>query len=137
MLGGICWFCHWGWPKPIRDIYDRAEKEIDDILDRLDRYRGMAAFGKWEGTPPTGESALEYGPAHCTWSDENFDSVDWEIGHCSDPEFSDWHPDVLAIVKRSLEELKALPEELKVSPKGYDGEHPENYPPTHGVEMVK
>jgi len=21
---GICWYCHWGWAKPVADIYDEA-----------------------------------------------------------------------------------------------------------------
>ena len=46
-----CWWCHWGWPKPIADIYD-------DCVERL---------GGDEGP-------LLWGPAHVVWADEN-----WEL----------------------------------------------------------
>jgi hypothetical protein len=107
----ICWFCHWGWPKPIAEIYQRAVRDLN------------------------GDSGpLHFGPAHIVWEDENFDSARWCLdrfddyrGDCTDSE--------LAIVERSLVELNALPRSAwDVVPADYDGRHPENYPPT--VEMV-
>jgi hypothetical protein len=50
---GICWFCYWGWPKPVADIYLKA-------LAKLDGY----------------DSPLHFGPAHIIWDDENFDRAD-------------------------------------------------------------
>lgn len=49
----ICWYCHWGWAKPVADIYEKAV----DLLD--------------------GDSSpLEFGPAHVVWSDENFEMAE-------------------------------------------------------------
>ena len=45
---GLCYYCHWGWPKPIADIYDK--------------YLEIA-----------GSSAMHFGPAHVVWEDENFE----------------------------------------------------------------
>lgn len=61
MLGGLCWYCHWGWPKPVADIY----QEFKEIV---------------------GEDALHWGPAHVVWEDENFDdhSIDFCIGACGE-----------------------------------------------------
>ena len=57
-----CWYCYWGWPRPIRDIYDAAAEEF---------------LGD--------ETALLYGPAHVVWADE-----DWMLAqHCLD-HFDEW-----------------------------------------------
>ena len=47
---GMCWWCHWGWPKPIHDIYDKALAALDGD-----------------------ESPLLYGPAHVVWVHEIWD----------------------------------------------------------------
>lgn len=108
----ICWYCYWGWSKPVREIYDK--------------YEAIA-----------GESAMEYGPAHIVWSDENFDrsSVQWCLDHFD--EYRGDHTDeALSAVRKSLEELLLLSDEvLGPEPADYDGEHPEKYPPL--VEMAK
>lgn len=112
----ICWFCYWGWPLAVYEIYKRA----------LDALHGDAR-------------PLLYGPGHVVWADENFghaqscldifDQCRW---------LDDYSNEVWAIVRRSLEELAALPDEAwDVEPEDYDGEHPENYPPAAGVVMVK
>lgn len=124
--GGICWWCYWGWPKAIADIYDRAEADIDALLPTLGPENNWT---EWAGEPTCGESALKFGPTHCVWEDENFGNVDWELEHCNSPEFADWHPGAMEIVKRSLLELKALPDEVRSSPPDYDGENPANFPP--------
>lgn len=109
---GICWYCHWGWPKPIADIYDR--------------YIGIA-----------GESAMHYGPAHIVWDDENWDSAQWCLDHFEEHSDGDHTPKELAAVYASLKELVALPQDvIEAIPEGYDDEHPENYPPPAGMEMV-
>lgn len=110
----ICWFCHWGWPKPVADIFNAA-------CDAL------------EGD----DSPLLFGPGHIVWSDENFDSAPWCLEN-----FATYAGDLTAeeavIVRRSLEELAALPNDAyDIVPSDYDGEHPENYPPAAGVEMVQ
>jgi hypothetical protein len=110
-LGGgmVCWFCHWGWPKPVAEIYKRALQDLG---------------GDW--------SPLHFGPAHIVWEDENFDSAQWCLDNF------DWDIDYpkaqLAIVKRSLEELAALPQSAwDVEPADFDGNDPQNHPPS--VEM--
>lgn len=45
----ICWSCHWGWPKPVADIYLEA-------LRRLDGY----------------DFPLKFSGSHVVWEDENF-----------------------------------------------------------------
>lgn len=112
MFRGICWFCHWGWPEAICEIYERAEKDIE-------------ALGH------DGEHCLEYGPTHCVWCDENFyGDYRYEREHCKIQEtWDDTPPEVLPILLRSLDELEALPDELKQPPTEYDGENPEKYSP--------
>lgn len=109
----ICWYCHWGWPKAVADIYLKAKGEL--------------GF----------ENALHYGPAHVVWEDENFDRAEWCLenfekysGELSEKE--------AAVVRRSLEELAALPlSERCVEPEDYDGEAPENFPPRAGLVMLR
>lgn len=109
-----CWDCHWGWPRAVHDIYQRA-------LDKLD--------GK--------DSSLHFGPAHIVWEDENWDSAEWCIQHF-DEYADDLNQHEREVVMQSLLELNALPESVRdVCPEDYDGEHPELYPPPLGVEMVR
>ena len=110
----ICWYCHWGWPKPVADIYKKALSDLDGYSD-----------------------PLHFGPAHIVWEDENFNLAELCLEH-----FDEWAGDYseqeLGIVKRSLEELNKLPMNIKeVEPEDYDGEHPELYPPQSGVVMVR
>ena len=102
---GICYWCYWGWPKPIKDIYDRALAELDGWKD-----------------------PLEFGPGHIVWSDENWDSADWCLEHF-DEYRGDYSDEDLAIVKRSLVELLAVPEEFREPPEEYDDENPADFPP--------
>lgn len=110
---GICWYCHWGWPKPVADIFLRAKAALGDDY--------------W----------LDFGPGHIVWSDENFDSANWCLEHFD--EYSDGMDEhSKSVVRKSLEELKALaPELYDVEPEDYDDENPQNYPPPAGAEMVR
>lgn len=112
----ICWHCYWGWPKQVADIYAASLAELGGDY-----------------------SPLESGPAHIVWGDENWDCVagciaDLDAGrYCEDYTAAE-----LAIVRKSLVALLALPEEiLCCEPEDYDGENPENYPPPVGIVMVK
>lgn len=108
-----CWYCYWGWAKPVADIYMRAAEMMDDV--RL----------------------LHYGPAHVVWEDENWDSAEWCIQHF-DEHKEDYDPSDLEVVRWSLFELTKLPPEIReIEPKDYDGVNPQNYPPAEGVEVVK
>ncbi len=110
---GICWWCHWGWPKPIRDIYDKALQQL-------------------EGN----ESPLHYGPAHIVWEDENWDSAQWCLDHFD--EFRGDHSEEdLAIVRWSLEELLKVDKKFTLKPDDYDDENPQNYPPPSDWVMVR
>lgn len=118
MLGGICWYCHWGWSKPVRDIYNQAKAKLHG--------------DEWP---------LDNGPSHVVWSDENFeeDSIRYCLQECDDPKpgDEDISPEQMAIVRWSLEELLKLPKEVREPcPADYDGENPEKYPPINGIEMV-
>lgn len=109
----ICWYCYWGWPKQIAEIYNK--------------YLDIA-----------GESAMHYGSAHIVWEDENFErhQIQWCLDNfCKNDE--KYHSlEELETVKQSLLELLKLSDEvLESEPEDYDGEHPENFPPT--MEMVR
>lgn len=108
----ICWYCHWGWPKPVAEIYQEALAALDGD-----------------------EMPLHYGPAHVVWEDENFDLAQACLDDFNERQY-DYSAGQLAVVRRSLEQLAALPESAwNAEPADYDGFHPENYPPT--VEMVR
>ena len=110
----MCWYCHWGWPLPIADIYDR--------------YRPIA-----------GESAMHYGPAHVVWDDENFgrEHIEWCLEHFADYSTDNHRPDELAAVKASLMDMLALPDDI-LEPteanrcEAEDG-NPKDYPPSFPV----
>lgn len=112
---GVCWYCHWGWAKQVREIYDR----------------GLAA---------SSERAMNYGPAHIVWDDENFQQ--WCVEAClkacdtwKDPDIS---VEQIAVVRQSLIELLALPEDIREpQPADYDDENPRGYPPAPGIEMIQ
>lgn len=110
---GICWWCHWGWPKPIRDIYDEALRKLDGD-----------------------ESPLHYGPAHIVWEDENWDSAQWCLDNFDDY-CGDHNKEDLAVVRWSLEELLKVDERFKCEPDDYDEENPSNYPPPSDWVMVR
>ena len=130
---GICWYCTWGWAKPVAEIYKQAFRD----LNHGEYVNGIDVRAYW---------ALNYGPAHCTWADENFTreviqaeldgfdkwAAEWNKDQAHRSKFTD---DELAIVRRSLEELLALPDEqLMAEPSDYDDENPELFPPK--VEMA-
>jgi len=109
---GICWYCYWGWPKSVAEIYKQAIDKLGGDSD-----------------------PLHYGPAHIVWDDENFDSAEWCLEHFAEYK-GDWTDSDLDIVRWSLVELAKLPMNIReIVPGDYDDEHPENYPPD--VEVVK
>jgi hypothetical protein len=90
----MCYWCYWGWPKPIRDIYD-------DCIARV------------------GESPLLYGPSHVVWADENWTCAQWCLDHFD--EYTHGYSDgELDVMRESLERLVAVPDEFKTAPEGYD-----------------
>lgn len=109
----VCYWCHWGWPREIFEIYDRARTDLGGFTD-----------------------PLEFGPAHIVWSDENWDSAQWCLDHFD--EYRGEYEDAdLEIVRRSLVELLALPEEMKVPPKDFAGDNPSASPPPDHWECVR
>lgn len=101
----ICYWCYWGWPKPIRDIFEAARVKLGGNIE-----------------------PLLYGPAHIVWDDENFDSAQ----HCLD-HFDEYAGDLTeyekSVVRESLEMLLAVSNEFKNEPEEYDGHNPGLYPP--------
>jgi hypothetical protein len=90
-----CYWCHWGWPRPIRDIYDDCVKKLG---------------GNW--------LPLHCGPSHIVWEDENWTSAQWCLDHFD--EYSDNRSEhELKVIRESLERLLEVPEEMKVEPSGY------------------
>ena len=82
---GACYWCHWGWPKPIREIYE-------DCLAKLGGNR----------------NPLHFGPAHLVWEDENWDLAQWCLDHFDEFKF-DLTECELVIVRESLVRLIAVP----------------------------
>jgi hypothetical protein len=120
----ICWYCHWGWAKPVSDIYDDAVAKLEALGEDADML-------------------LHYGPGHIVWDDENFGrgNVEYCIEQCGDPfAYGDNSPseEAQAIVKASLTALLEVPDEIRDCwPEAYDGENPSAFPPPPGIEMVK
>ncbi len=115
----VCWYCYWGWPKPVADIYLEARKVV-------------------------GEAALKYGPGHIVWGDENFnwESVEWCLEHFDDPRYQnseDWSAEVKEVVRSSLKKLLELPDDiLDPEPEDYDdNSDPGDFPPPPNLEMVR
>ncbi len=109
----MCWYCYWGLPKPIADIY---EKHLSNA----------------------GFSAMHFGPAHIVWEDSNLDrdSIQWCLDHFD--EYKHGHLDSeLAHVRQSLVDLLALPDELLEYPGDEDSSNHEQNPPKPGWIMVK
>jgi hypothetical protein len=126
-----CWYCYWGWPKQIEEIYRTAQKELEAI--------GGSA-----------ECSLDYGPGHIVWADENFERE--HVQYClNEARKADcWNYEETdaekAIVIRSLEKMLELPDEvLDCVPPGFhedDSNLPETFPPTievvrHGIYTVE
>jgi len=104
---GICWYCHWGWSKPVAEIYQKH-----------------AAVA--------GESAMHYGAAHIVWDDENFERehVQWCLDNFEKYKRDDASDAENDAVRQSLIDLLALPDAvLAPCPDDYDDEHPDKYPP--------
>ncbi len=77
------------WPDEIQTIYDKALKDLGGNMD-----------------------PLHFGPAHIVWEDDNFMSAQWCLNHFD--EYTDeLSPEQCAIVKKSLEDLRDLPDHLK------------------------
>lgn len=112
----ICWWCYWGWPKEIADIFDEACRRLGD---------------------PDGW-ALEFGPGHVVWGDENWGSAEWCLEHFSEY-VGDLTEEEQLVVRWSLTELAKIPLERREQTlrPDYDGEHPEKYPPPPGIVLVK
>ena len=109
-----CWYCHWGWAKPVADIYKEACKRLGGATN-----------------------PLHFGPSHIVWEDENF--ADSHVQFCLD-NFDKLADNLTAhekeVVYWSLSALLEIPENQRdIWPDDYDGENPENYPPT--CEVVK
>ena len=83
----ICWYCHWGWAKPVVEIYKKAVKALGG-----------------------GDIPMHYGPAHIVWADENFETNSLKICLANlEQNKGDLTEAELAIVRQSLEEMLALP----------------------------
>lgn len=91
----MCYFCAWGVPPKVKEIYDRAVRDLDSI-DGVD-----------------GDSAMRYGPGHIVWDDFNLERehVEYCISVCDDKSrHYGMREDAVAIVRRSLVELLELPD---------------------------
>jgi len=111
----MCWYCEWGVPKAVADIYHIAQKKLNSD------YPG----------------AMQFGPAHIVWDDFNLsdDNVNWCIEHFD--EYKHGYPEnELEVVMWSLKELLKIPEaERDIMPDDVDDNHLELYPPK--VETIR
>ena len=104
----MCWYCYWGWPAPVADIYLKA-------LDMLDG----------DMTP------LHFRDAHVVWEDCNFHAAE----RCLEDMGDDLTPED-DIVKWSLQELCKIPMDVRCcAPDEYD--NPEDHPPPDGMALVR
>jgi hypothetical protein len=117
-FGGICWYCYWGWARPVKEIYERAVEEL-------------------------GDSVVDYGPGHIVFADENFENhnIEFCLNECdaNRDSYRDRMSDAeIDRLRAYLVELRQVPEEVRCcAPEEYwkDADHPERYPPT--IEVVK
>ncbi len=122
---GVCWWCHWGWPKEVADIYLKAIEELEGLSD-------------WGNTEPYNAMRFEF--AHIVWEDENWDSARWciEEGQNHRERYKDITDEQFHIIMKSLHKLLELDESVfNVIPDDYDDRNPENYPPLNNAVMVK
>lgn len=115
-----CWYCHWGWAEPVARIYVKALVDLGG-----------------------NEFPLVCGPSHIVWADENFwdHNLQWCLKECNEaPGDYDLSQTEMDIVRRSLEEMLALPESDRcVQPSEYedaDDDDPSHFPPAPGVRVV-
>ena len=114
---GICWYCYWGWAKPVVDVYEEAVRRLGGDSD-----------------------PLHFGPSHIVWEDENFE--DRNIDYClslieTEGQTFNLAQETLSVVRWSLEELRRIPERSRdPMPDDYDDEHPELFPPPGDVVMA-
>jgi hypothetical protein len=114
----ICWYCHWGWPKRIADIYAESIARLKTIGETSE--------------------ALSFSDAHVVWADENFHSAEFCLEEL-DKNKNEYSQELYDILRWGLQELIKLPPELlDVWPEEYDSsdDKPEDYPPPANVEMV-
>lgn len=124
---GICWYCYWGWPEQVAEIYRKFSARVSDPC-----------------------SVLDYGPGHIVWADENFETehIEWCIAngaewreHKWDAKWPNPHEGLLLsdedfeLAIQSLKELLEVPEKVRCCvPADYDDENPAKFPPT--IEMM-
>lgn len=115
-----CYFCYWGWPPEIQEIYDRAMSDLE-----AQYVPGAECFDE-----RSAHSVMHFGPAHIVWEDENFDHAGWCVDNFD--KYSDGlTEEQKTIVLRSLKELVQVPEALKVAPEG----EPYHNPPPWGEKL--
>lgn len=85
----ICWYCYWGRPKAIREIYEK--------------YINIA-----------GEPAMHCGAAHIVWDDENFERehIQWCLDNFEENKREDNIEEENEAVKKSLIELLELSDDI-------------------------
>lgn len=114
--GGMCWYCYWGWSKPVADIYQKALEKLDELQ-------------------------MQFGPGHIVWGDENFDddSISFCLKLIKDGYTNEFYTkEDIEIVRKSLEQLAAVPLSIRCpEPEDYDDQNLQNFPPLPGIEMVK
>lgn len=112
----MCWYCEWGLPKPVADIYTEA-------LEKLGGYK----------------HPLHYAAAHTVWDDYNFSdkSIQWCIDNFNKYR-GDYTDSELRVVMWSLLKLLQIPEnERDIASFNNEGEELIDAPPPDGIKMVK
>lgn len=110
----ICYYCHWGWPREIAEIYIKAARLLNGDTD-----------------------LLEYGPAHIVWCDENFDddAVNWCL--YKDTLAYDLTKKQEGIIIQSLRDLLEVNHTKRQWPDYFDvDDDPSKYPPPSDWDCV-
>lgn len=125
----MCYWCYWGWPVELADIHDESVERIEAILEPL-RFN-KETFEEVQTEPPSGFSALHFGPGHVLWEDENWDCADYCLKECDGEMVEGWVPAAVEVLRDSLRRVIALPDHLKREPEGYseDETDPKDFPP--------
>lgn len=118
-----CYFCGWGWPPEVTAIYKRCVTRLEDA--KADAY-----------------DLMHFGPLHIIWERENFDDLTFCLENFD--RFAKEGMDdgkgtarQYKILKKSLLELAALPDDVRYPPSAQAYEdaasrghaNPADYPP--------
>lgn len=107
-MSDTCYFCYWGWPKPIAEIYQRAYKDLEDLAETE---HDDANWLEYENP----YDVLHFSFGHLVWEDENWNQASWshEEGINNPEKYKNLSIGQKAILLRSLCELHHINDNIK------------------------